>query len=86
MMLVIHGNLKWRKNAVHYKQDCPLCSDGVEVETHFICICEHYKLQRDELITHPNFNNLTNIDKLAFLMKYDWKTLMQYIPIFNMEH
>ena len=62
---------------------CPLCSDGVEDETHFICICEYYKLQRDELfnkilITYPNFNNLTNIDKLAFLMKYEWKTLMQY--------
>ena len=39
---------------------CPLCPDGVEDETHFICICE---LQRDELfnkisISHPNFNNL----------------------------
>ena len=65
---------------------CPLCSDGVEDETHFICICEYYKLQRDELfnqilITHPNFNNLTNIDKLAFLMKYEWKTLMQYLSL-----
>ena len=67
------------------KRICPLCSDGVEDKTHFICICicEYYKLQRDELfnkilITHPNFNNLTNIDKLAFLMRYEWKTLMHY--------
>ena len=65
---------------------CPLCSDGVEDETHFICICEYYKLQRDEffnkiLITHPNFNNLTNKDKLAFLMKYEWKTLMHYLSL-----
>ena len=65
---------------------CPLCSDGVEDETHFIRICEYYKLQRDELfnkilITHPNFNNLANTDKLAFLMKYELKTLMQYLSL-----
>ena len=42
---------------------CPLCLDGVEDDTHFICICEYYKLQRDELfnkilITHPTLITL----------------------------
>ena len=65
------------------QKESVLCSDRVEDGTHFICICENYKFQRNELlskilITHLNFNNLSNIDKLAFSIKHEWKTLPQY--------
>ena len=37
---------------------CTLCSDGVEHETHFICICEYHKFQRDELFNKNNYTEM----------------------------
>ena len=63
---------------------CPSCSNSVETELHFICICEKFKKQRDVLydrITLCNFRfrDFSDEQKFIYLFKSEWKMLAQYI-------
>ncbi len=66
---------------------CEICKNGlIEDELHFLCVCDKYDLERNEMYTrisekYPDFIELDNIDKLIFLMKNEWKEVCNFIDI-----
>ena len=55
---------------------CPLCPKEIEDEMHFLVICKGYNEQRKKLFdkiseVHRNFQHLSNIEKLKFLLTND---------------
>ena len=62
---------------------CDMCSLEIENEIHFVCKCPLYLVDRDTLFNSaknvmPSFQNLSDQDKLIFLMKNCQKELAQY--------
>ncbi len=62
---------------------CLLCNSGeVENELHFLCICTTYSNSRQNLysiVYNDNFLNMSNNEKLVFLLKFKWKYVCMYL-------
>ena len=75
---------KMRKMKVE-ERICLICNSGaVENEIHFIFECVTYTDARNELFykawqSNENFCNITNIEKLEYLMNFDCKILAEYV-------
>ena len=74
---------RYRKTNVEERL-CKLCnSQEVEDEKHFIFECNLYRDERHKLhelcSDLPEFTNYSEIDKLKYFNKYEWRFLANYI-------
>ena len=75
------------KNIPENERTCPYCPESVENEEHFLIYCIKYSEQRSDLYTCVNqmsksFNNLSNNDKLTYIMSNEDSLLIEALAKF----
>ncbi len=82
-ILPLHIETERFRNVKVEERVCQVYKNGdVEIEFHFICVCNAYTTLRNMLydkINDVTFYNMIDRDKFVYLMQKHWKQLSQSI-------